>query len=183
MAITTNIETLAKKIAMAGSPLIGTCLGILLPPPFDLIVKSVMTSLGDIFNVDSNDLTALHLAIDNDNNAAEKLQQIEDDHREDLQTVANMANRQIDSYDTNTTTVLNKDTFISIFFAGWRPAFAWICVFMVAYSIITSAIPSLPQLQIADFYPIWAAFCGLLGLRSFEKFNGIASGSLSKLKK
>jgi hypothetical protein len=89
--------------------------------------------------------------------------------------------------DINKIEAANLNTFVS----GWRPAIGWVCAmslftYYVPYCIvstviwahqcwITNALVQRPDLGIADLLGLVAAMLGIAGMRTAEKFRGVAS--------
>jgi hypothetical protein len=72
----------------------------------------------------------------------------------------------------------------NVFVSGWRPAAGWICVLGMAYTFFVQpllgwasgyfGIPLPPNIDTSDLFILLGGMLGLGGLRSFEKFNGVA---------
>ena len=73
----------------------------------------------------------------------------------------------------------------SIFVAGWRPFIGWTCGVALCYSYVlqpiimfimgqTGHLVTLPQIDLAAMMPVLMGMLGLGGLRTFEKFKGVA---------
>ena len=74
----------------------------------------------------------------------------------------------------------------SIFVAGWRPFVGWVCGIALAYhfvlapiilfsvSITGVQIPELPSFNMETLTTVLLGMLGLGGLRSFEKYKGVA---------
>lgn len=76
----------------------------------------------------------------------------------------------------------NPDRFVS----GWRPAIGWVCVIALAYQFIfiptTYMILSIKGISITaipsidgHLYELIFGMLGMSGLRTYEKFKGVAS--------
>jgi len=74
----------------------------------------------------------------------------------------------------------------SLFKSGWRPAVGWVCVFGLAYTFVgrplmvwvllmleINQVP--PALDMGDLLTLLMGLLGLGGLRTVEKFKGVAS--------
>ena len=84
--------------------------------------------------------------------------------------------------DVNAAEAANPKLFVS----GWRPAVGWVCVlgFFVQFVVAPSCtwlakllghdIP-FPNLDISTMMPLLIGMLGLGGLRTAEKFNGVAA--------
>lgn len=66
----------------------------------------------------------------------------------------------------------------SWFIAGARPAIIWICALVLFYTYIISPILKacgvmLPEMGLAELWPIMTGLLGLGGLRTYEKIKGV----------
>lgn len=73
----------------------------------------------------------------------------------------------------------------SIFVSGWRPFIGWTCGVAFAFNyiatpflqqiiIVVGSNLKLPELDISTMMPVLMGLLGLGGLRSYEKFKGVA---------
>jgi hypothetical protein len=73
----------------------------------------------------------------------------------------------------------------SVFVAGWRPFIGWTCGVALAYTYVIQPIlifglgqagylVSLPTMDIGEMMPVLMGILGLGGLRTFEKYKGMA---------
>jgi len=74
----------------------------------------------------------------------------------------------------------------SIFVAGWRPFIGWCCGAALAYHFVLqpiivfglalteTATPALPEFDMESLMTVLLGILGLGGMRSFEKFKGLA---------
>jgi hypothetical protein len=73
----------------------------------------------------------------------------------------------------------------SMFVAGWRPFIGWTCGVALAYSYVLQPILvfalaqsgyliELPRMDLTELTPILMGMLGLGGLRTFEKYKGVA---------
>ena len=73
----------------------------------------------------------------------------------------------------------------SVFVAGWRPFIGWTCGVALAYTYVVQPIlifglgqagylVSLPTMDIGEMMPVLMGILGLGGLRTFEKYKGMA---------
>ena len=73
----------------------------------------------------------------------------------------------------------------SIFVAGWRPFIGWTCGVALAYTYVIQPIlifglgqagylVSLPTMDMGEMMPVLMGILGLGGLRTFEKYKGMA---------
>ena len=74
----------------------------------------------------------------------------------------------------------------SLFVAGWRPAIGWICGAALAFHFILAPLissafawagadaPELPAFDMQSLMTILTGMLGLGGLRTFEKYKGVA---------
>ena len=73
----------------------------------------------------------------------------------------------------------------SAFVAGWRPFIGWTCGSAMAYAYVvqpfltfilaqTGHLIELPRIELGEMMPVLLGLLGLGGMRSFEKFKGVA---------
>ncbi len=75
----------------------------------------------------------------------------------------------------------------SVFVAGWRPAVGWVCVAAFAFTYVLRPmvlygaalhggydLSDLPEIDISGMTPVLLGMLGLGGLRTYEKFTGVA---------
>ena len=73
----------------------------------------------------------------------------------------------------------------SMFVAGWRPFIGWTCGVALAYSYVLQPIlvfalaqsghlMELPRMDLTELTPVLMGMLGLGGLRTFEKYKGLA---------
>ncbi len=67
----------------------------------------------------------------------------------------------------------------SIFVAGWRPFVGWVCAIALANNYLlvpylSAAFPEIIPLDMSMMMPVLLGMLGLGGMRSFEKFKGVA---------
>ena len=74
----------------------------------------------------------------------------------------------------------------SLFIAGWRPFIGWTCGLALFYTYLvqpmatfvlaqTGELIQLPQVDLSMMMPVLLGMLGLGGLRSFEKYKGVAN--------
>lgn len=74
----------------------------------------------------------------------------------------------------------------SVFVGGWRPFVGWTCGIALAYHFVGQPVilfaaamlgfdlPTLPEFDMASLLTVLMGMLGLGGLRTFEKFKGVA---------
>ena len=73
----------------------------------------------------------------------------------------------------------------SVFVSGWRPFIGWSCGVALAWSYVvtpiltfvlaqTGYLVELPSMNLGEMMPVLMGMLGLGGLRTFEKFKGVA---------
>lgn len=88
-----------------------------------------------------------------------------------------------------TATNLEQAKHPSIFVAGARPAIMWICAFALAWEFIVAPITTwalinyyptmvLPELKTEELISLVFAMLGLGGMRTYEKFKGVARNNM-----
>lgn len=160
-----EIETLGLSLAKAGLPLLATMLATIAPPPIgaiaEIIMPSISAALGLAPGATPADVTA---AINADPNGANaKLAQVQEANSSLLDFAKVQADLDTKEADSG-----------SLFVSGWRPAFGWLCVITTAYQMAAAAVGYGHVVPPEVFNPVWYAFGGMLGLRSVEKWFGVA---------
>jgi hypothetical protein len=161
----------AEQLAAAGAPIVAKVLGAVLPFPFNLIASTVITDVAGALGAEPTP-EAVGAKVAADPEAAKNaLQGVEAKYA----LLFDFAKLQTD-LDTKEAESAN------LFIAGWRPAFGWLCVGTCAYQMLAGAT-HLPMIPAETFNPVWLAFGGLMGLRSTEKWAGVATESVKALPK
>lgn len=66
----------------------------------------------------------------------------------------------------------------SLFVSGWRPMVGWVCGIGLGYNVILSPFLDIwfdmPVVDPAMLYPVLMGMLGMGGLRTAEKFKGVA---------
>ena len=159
-----SMKPLALAVARAGFPVLGDILGKVVPFPGNLVAGAVFSGISAALGTPADNPQAAADAIDaNPTAAQEKLQAIQAEH-EDAWKYAE-AQMALNSKELETG---------NLFVSGWRPAFAWLCVGGTAYQMFGSVWWHMHVIPPDTFNPIWVAFGGLLGLKSVEKWLGVA---------
>tara|TARA_Y100000034_G_scaffold9926_1_gene10509 strand:+ start:1372 stop:1761 length:390 start_codon:yes stop_codon:yes gene_type:complete len=69
----------------------------------------------------------------------------------------------------------------SIFVSGWRPFIGWVCGVGLLYNVLLSPILdvwfTMPEIDPGLLYPVLMGMLGLGGMRTAEKFKGVARAS------
>ena len=69
----------------------------------------------------------------------------------------------------------------SIFVSGWRPFIGWVCGVGLLYNVLVSPILdvwfTMPEIDPGLLYPVLMGMLGLGGMRTAEKFKGVARAS------
>jgi hypothetical protein len=69
----------------------------------------------------------------------------------------------------------------SIFVSGWRPFIGWVCGVGLLYNVLLSPILdvwfTMPEIDPGLLYPVLMGMLGLGGMRTAEKFKGVARSS------
>ncbi len=104
----------------------------------------------------------------------------------DIATLASRQAHELAKLQVETNREEAKST--SLFIAGWRPAVAWVCVISFALNYLVNPLANwaliimeetmvLPTLDSEALFPLLFGMLGLGGLRSAEKFKGVARES------
>jgi hypothetical protein len=165
-----NFADIAGQFLKAGAPVLAKVLGAALPFPLNLIASNIV---GDVAGALGTEPTpqAIGAAIEKDPiSAQEKLQSIEAKYA----SLLDFAKLQTDLN-------LHEAESPNLFVAGWRPAFGWLGVILAGYQTFAAASMIVPLVPADIFNPVWLAFGGLMGLRSTEKWAGVATETLKAL--
>lgn len=80
----------------------------------------------------------------------------------------------------------------NVFVAGWRPFIGWVCGVALAWTYIGEPVATfalaragyagapLPAVQTENLFELVLAMLGMSGLRSFEKYQGVADSIIRK---
>ena len=156
------------------------------PFPLSAILPAVLSSIADAVGGSADDPAGLATKIGSDPQAGAKLQDIESQHLEDLTAALDALKLQTDQ--NNEELHVENANAGTVFFAGWRPAFAWTIVMWANVILVRSVMGQKITPEFLSLWnPMWIAFGGMMGLRTAEKFGGVATealkGILPKLKK
>lgn len=177
-----TLEPLAAQLAKAGAPILADALGTVLPFPVNIIAKGVINSLAAAFGVEGGanaDPAVLAAKIAADPDAGAKLQSVTDQHAADIGSALDFAKLQTDA---NAAELAVPGAWSGALLAGWRPAFAWSVVLWIQIMLARALLGfEISAGFLALWNPIWLAFGGLLGLRTAEKFGGVATEALGKV--
>jgi hypothetical protein len=167
----TDLKPLAGAFAQAGLPILSKLIQAVAPPPFGFIASIILPHIADALGVDPEP-AAIKAAVEKDPGAAkEKLALVEAEHENlldfaKLQTELNM--KEAES--------------ANLFVAGWRPGIGWSLGAMVTWQW-TAAIWKGPMIESGIFNSMLTLLAGLMGLRSTEKWAGVATEAVKGLPK
>ena len=103
------------------------------------------------------------------------------EHDLEVQLATHLARIDLAQLDINKAEASHR----SIFVAGWRPFIGWTCGMALAYTYVVQPIlvfslsqagylVVLPTMELGEMMPVLMGMLGLGGLRTFEKFKGVA---------
>jgi hypothetical protein len=103
------------------------------------------------------------------------------EHDLEVQLATHLARIDLAQLDINRAEASHR----SIFVAGWRPFIGWTCGMALAYTYVVQPIlifslgqvgylVVLPTMELGEMIPVLMGMLGLGGLRTFEKFKGVA---------
>lgn len=163
---------LAESFIRAGAPVLGEVLGSVLPFPFNLVASRALGAVAGALGVPP-DAGSISAAIDKDPGAAAaKLQSIEAQVSADMEILkAQSATNQEEAKSAN------------LFISAWRPSFAWCIIFWMNYNFLAyvAQVSWAPPLPSEFFNPAWMLFGGMMGLRTIEKWGGVARSTLHQV--
>lgn len=172
--ISPAISALAQTLVRVGAPVLAEMLTKTLPPPFGPLAGIVIPALAQAFGVAPTPeavATEVERRAEVDStDTANVLRRVEDEQR----GVIEDAQAQLDEYRKE---FEGTQGWSQVFFAGWRPALAWSLVAWVNIILLHVWLGGVVTEQfLAIWNPAWMTLAGLLGLRTFEKFTGVAGG-------
>ena len=99
----------------------------------------------------------------------------------EAQLAAHLAKIDVGQLEINKTEAANR----SIWVSGWRPFIGWSCGVALAWTYVitpilnfilaqTGHLMDLPAMDMGEMMPVLMGMLGLGGLRTFEKFKGVA---------
>lgn len=99
----------------------------------------------------------------------------------EAQLTAHLAKIDVGQLEINKTEAANR----SIWVSGWRPFIGWSCGVALAWTYVitpilnfilaqTGHLMDLPAMDMGEMMPVLMGMLGLGGLRTFEKFKGVA---------
>jgi hypothetical protein len=163
---TASILPVAGQFAKAGLPILAKVVGLVLPPPFGSIASLILGEVADALGTDPTP-EAVIAAVEKDPVAAqEKLKAVEEKYA----SLLDFAKLQTDIN-------AKEAESSSLFIAGWRPALGWSLVAMVTWQW-TASIWSGPYVEVSIFNAMLVLLGGVAGLRSTEKWAGVATESI-----
>lgn len=167
----TELGGIASSLIQAGAPVLAQVLGTVLPFPFNVVSKTALLAVASALGC-APEPAVIAATIDADPDAAAaKLSEIEQRIQADMEALKGQV-------ELNKVEASNSNLFV----AGWRPAFAWIVLFWMNYNFI--ALLSHYQPIPADYFnPVWMLFGGMMGLRTVEKWGGVATQVITAIKK
>lgn len=177
-----DLETLAGALVSKGAPILGRMVGTAVGGPLggfvggavgDLIPQIAQT-LGLPADADPAQVTAAVQAAPAAPNA---LVALEEKHKNDLA----WAQLQVDQ--NNAELAVQGPSGLRFFYGGWRPAMGWLAgPVLLTYILVLFALgrAPLPTDVLGLFISVWLA---LAGVRTFERFQGIALDSVLPAKK
>ena len=166
-----ELEGLAATLLEKGLPILGGLIGGPVGAVAGNVVSGVVGQIATTLGLPSDATPAVvSAAVQTDPQAADKLSEFE----AHASSALDFAKLQADEN-------AKEAESASLFVSGWRPAFGWICVFAAVYQVAASA-SSFPLIPADAFNPIWAAFGGMLGLRTIERWKGVAQTTLTIFK-
>ena len=167
----TDLKPLGAAFAQAGLPILSKLIQAVAPPPFGLIASIILPHIADALGVPPEPV-AIKEAVEKDPSAAkDKLAIIEAEHA----SLLDFAKLQ---------TELNAKEAESpnLFIAGWRPFVGWSLGLMLTWQW-TAIIWKGPQVEAGLFNVMTGLLAGLIGVRSIDKWGGVATQTIKALPK
>ena len=164
-----DLENLAAVVLKAGAPILGGLIG----GPFGAIIGTLVPQIASAFGLAPDTPPAVIAAtVQADPAASDKLAALESKQRDALA----WAQLQVDQ--NNAELAAPGSGFLRFFYGAWRPSAGWLFGPIPAlYQLIASAfhLPLLADGLWTAFLPVWI---GLAGLRTYERYQGVALDTL-----
>lgn len=158
-----EIGDIASSLIRAGAPVLAEVLGTVLPFPFSVVAKTALEAVAGALGVPA-DPAAVTAAINADPDAAAaKLSEIEAKVSADMELLKGQEQLNAKEAESH-----------SFFIAGWRPFFAWSIIGWMNFNFV-SFLTGWQPLPADLFDPAWVLFGGMMGLRTVEKWKGVAT--------
>jgi hypothetical protein len=169
-----DLEPLAGALLKAGAPILGGVIG----GPFGAIVGALIPQIAGAFGLapDASPATVA-AAVAADPNAQTKLATIEDEQKSAL------AWAQLQVVQNKDELTVDGPAWLKFFYGGWRPSAGWLLLPVPAiYQMVAyiAHVTPLPDSFFAWSVPVWV---GLAGLRTYERYSGVALDTLPIKKK
>ena len=165
---TIDIGGFAETLIKNGAPLLAQVLTTLMPPPFGGLASIALTTLGTALGVPPTIGAVQGAIVADPTGATAALQQAEAQITAEME----LLKKQVDLNEEE-----GKST--SWFISAWRPTFAWSVMFWMNYNFI-AYLAGFKGLSPELFNPAWMVFGGMMGLRTVEKWAGVARSTLSE---
>jgi hypothetical protein len=174
-----DLAPLAGAVEKAGAPILGAALragstvATAAPFPLNLVLPVVLNGVANAVGGDASNPAGMAQTINADPNAvAEKIQAVEDQHKDDLQNALDMAKLQTDQ--TGSYLTADIPNWMKFFFGGWRPMMGWLGSFVVFYQVIGVTL-SWRLIPVEMFNVVLITWGSLAGFRTIDKWQGSAS--------
>jgi hypothetical protein len=174
-----KLATLAASVEKAGAPILGAALRAgsaisgAAPFPLSLVLPSILGSLADAVGGTADDAASIVAKIDGSPDAAAKIQAVEESHKDDLTNTLDMLKLQTDQNEAELN--VNAPLWARLLYSGWRPLMGWISgPVLMAYQIGAVTFGGRP-VPMETFAPAMALWTALAGLRTSEKWQGVAA--------
>jgi hypothetical protein len=169
-----DLEALAGALISKGAPILGGIIG----GPFGALIGALVPQIAGAFGLPTDaPPSQVAAAIQAAPDASDKLAALEEANKTEL------AKLQLQADQNDAELKIEGPAFLRFYYGGWRPAMGWLAgPAIVAYQIAASIshLPLLPDGILASFLPVWV---GLAGLRTYERYSGVALDTLAIKKK
>jgi hypothetical protein len=173
-----DLEALAGSLLQKGLPALGGLLGGPVGAVVGNIAASLVPQIAQAFGLAPDAPPAVVAAtVSADPNAAGKLATLEDAQKNAIA----WAQLQVDQNKDELT--VDGPAWLKFFYGGWRPSAGWLLLPVPAiYQMVAyiAHVTPLPDSFFAWSVPVWV---GLAGLRTYERYSGVALDTLPIKKK
>jgi hypothetical protein len=177
-----DLQALAGALVSKGAPILGRLVGTAVGGPLGTFVGG---AIGDLIPQIAQSVglpadaspAVVASTVQAAPAAPDALLALEEKNKTDLA----LAQLQVDQNDAELH--IEGPALLRFFYGGWRPAAGWLlCPIPAAYQLIASAahLPLMSDGIWAAFLPVWV---GIAGLRTYERYSGIALDTLAIKKK
>ena len=168
-----DLEALAASLLQKGLPILGGLIGGPAGAIAGNVAGSVVGQLATALGLPADAPPAtINAAVQSDPQVSEKLTALEDAQK----TALTFAQLQVDQ--NNAELATPGPSWLRFYYGGWRPAAGWAfgpAIFLYQVTAFAVHLPPLPDTLVNSFLLVWTS---IAGLRTYERFTGVALDTL-----